>query len=286
MAPSRYAAPRSCAQDAPSRASCGVPVLKLTRTRSKSFGVTSGAEKMDAGNLVISTHTMTTGRVLTADAVSDAKGGALRDERLGLWSSFGPDGHAMSAAEQGTRERGTHRAQPEQRDVTHRFSPLGQDLARARRTHRLADHPQDVVQRIAVAVQVKHRGEPRRRGARRGAAGAGGLAAEQAPQQAAEPASLRGGRRIGAGVPLLRHVACHQHRQDREHLLEQGRVEPRLRRRVLCNRAAHVLGAEDLSENVIAAAHVRRLRRQHVIEQAAAAELPEQTAEPFEARGL
>ena len=72
----------------------------------------------------------------------------------------------------------------------------------------------------------------------------------------------------------------------REHLLEQGRGEPRLRRRVLRDRPAHVLGAEDLSEDVVATAHVRRLRRQHVVEQAAAAELPEEAAEPFKARGL
>jgi hypothetical protein len=33
-------------------------------------------------------------------------------------------------------------------------------------------------------------------------------------------------------------------------------------------------------------AHVRRLQRQHVVEQTTAAELPEETAEPFETRRL
>jgi hypothetical protein len=56
--------------------------------------------------------------------------------------------------------------------------------------HHLADHSQDVIQGIAVAVQVKHRGESWCRAARRCAAGAAGLTAQQAPQQAAEPTGI------------------------------------------------------------------------------------------------
>jgi hypothetical protein len=144
-------------------------------------------------------------------------------------------------------------------------------------------HPQDVVERVAVAVEVEHRGEAARRIRRPPPCGPAATA-QQASQQAAEPAARRGPPRPAA--LLLRHEAGDQHRQHRQHLLQQGRVEPGLRGGVLGHRPAHVLGAEDLAEHVVAAAHVGRLRGQHVVEQAAAAELPEQAAEAFEARGL
>jgi hypothetical protein len=51
----------------------------------------------------------------------------------------------------------------------------------------LAGQPQDVVQRIAVTVQVEHRGEFRRGSTRRCVAGT--AAAEEPPQQAAESAA-------------------------------------------------------------------------------------------------
>src|SRR5690606_4550348 len=49
--------------------------------------------------------------------------------------------------------------------------------------------------------------------------------------------------------------------------------------RVLRDRPADILRAEDLAEDVVALVHVSRLRRQHVLEQRAAAELPEEPAE-------
>jgi hypothetical protein len=49
---------------------------------------------------------------------------------------------------------------------------------RVRLPDHLPDHPQDVVQRIAVAVQIEQRGESWGGGAWRGTAGAGSLAAQ------------------------------------------------------------------------------------------------------------
>ena len=51
---------------------------------------------------------------------------------------------------------------------------------------------------------------------------------------------------------------------------------------ILGDRSAHLFGAENLPEHVVATADVRRFRRQDVVEQAAAAELSEKTTERFE----
>src|SRR6185503_19507638 len=70
------------------------------------------------------------------------------------------------------------------------------------------------------------------------------------------------------------------------HLFQQALIESGPRRRICRHRAADVRGPEDLREHVVAAAHVGRLGREYVLQQAATPELPEQATESFESRGL
>ena len=109
------------------------------------------------------------------------------------------------------------------------------------------------------------------------------------PQQATEQ-SAQAATQTTAGVlrlrrvALLGHVAGHQHRQDRQHLLEQGRVETGPRRRVLRHCATHVLRAEDLAEHGIAESHIGGLRAEYAVEQAPTAELAQLVANTVKTR--
>jgi hypothetical protein len=76
------------------------------------------------------------------------------------------------------------------------------------------------------------------------------------------------------------------HGEHRQHLLEDRRVEAGSRRGALRHGAAHLARAEDLAEDLVAVAHVRGLGAEHLVQQAAAAQLPQQSAEPLDARGL
>jgi hypothetical protein len=131
-------------------------------------------------------------------------------------------------------------------------------------------------------LQVEHRRESAEAPARP----TGSLSAEQAPEQIAEPAALVRKLRRVAGALLLRHQPGDDHREHRQHLLQQRGVESGLRRAVLRDRAAHVLRPEDLAEHVVAVVQVGPLRGKYFVEQAAAAELSEQAAEPVESRRL
>jgi hypothetical protein len=62
---------------------------------------------------------------------------------------------------------------------------LSNPISAAQSTSRLAEHSQNVVQRIAVAVHVEHRGKSRYATGRRSALGS--LTAEQPTEQTAEP---------------------------------------------------------------------------------------------------
>src|SRR5688572_8791305 len=166
--------------------------------------------------------------------------------------------------------------------VAHEFSFRGGGLggkgeANIRSARRAPDLAQDVVERIAIAVLVEHPGQSTQ---------PAGPPRWASAEQAAKEASEAGARRLRTGALLLRHVARHHHCEHRQHLLQQRRIQPGLRRGISGDRAAHVPGAEDLPQHVVAAAHVRRLRRQHVVEQVAAAQPGQQAAQPFEFRGL
>src|SRR5690606_15279823 len=68
--------------------------------------------------------------------------------------------------------------------------------------HPLAEHAQDVVQRVAVAIQVEHRREPTQAPAR----AAGCLPTEQAAEQVAEPAALSTTGHAAQPAALLRRL--------------------------------------------------------------------------------
>jgi hypothetical protein len=74
----------------------------------------------------------------------------------------------------------------------------------------------------------------------------------------AEPAGMRQRLRRFCAGSLSRRVACVHHRQRPQHLLEKRRIEPQLPSRILRNRAAHVLRAENLPEDVVAARSVQQ----------------------------
>src|SRR3546814_14178631 len=65
---------------------------------------------------------------------------------------------------------------------------------------------------------------------------------------------------------LFGHIARDEHREHRQHLLEQPGVEPALRRGMARDGAANVLRSEDLAPYLVALPDRRRLRSQHRIE--------------------
>src|SRR3546814_18185540 len=85
---------------------------------------------------------------------------------------------------------------------------------------------------------------------------------------------------------LFGHIARDEHREHRQHLLEQPGVEPALRRGMARDGAANVLRSEDLAQYLVALPDRPRLRSQHRIEQPAAAQTGDQSAESLYAAAL
>ena len=155
----------------------------------------------------------------------------------------------------------------------------------------LSSHADDVIQRIAVTIEIKHRSKTAQATGSRGClltatqrtaqniaehaakAATRGLsaAAKHAAQQTAKTATF-------AAARLLCHIACHQHREDGQHFFQHARIDAGLFSGMASDSAADVFRSKNLAKDIIALFNRCGLWRDNAVKQSAAAKLPQQAA--------
>jgi hypothetical protein len=85
---------------------------------------------------------------------------------------------------------------------------------------------------------------------------------------------------------LLGHITGNQHGEDRQHFLEQRRVDAGLFGCMPSNGTADVFRSENLTEHAVTCVNIGRFGRHDIVEQSAATKLAEQSAQSIKARRL